>query len=499
MAVTVTPNLTLLNDAGDIGTAVGNKPGLETDLVKEGINSIYFTVTTNKYSGLTFTQTDLTNQHIRMWYNSAVGAVLDLKINGGLQFYVKDAAGNESYWYIGGRDTYLGGWLNIVQYLNYTDYPTDANNGTDAGLTTLVEAGVIINNTGVIRNVINTWIDYLRFGDGLTAYGDISTGVPFSIAEIEVADLAAGWGIVEENINGAYDISGKLILGDSAGVNLCNYEDSNKILIFADKSLSSTVCGIEVVGNATGDTDIIFANSVITTAAPLFDLIFNSINVESVVVSGCQIAGADELLLDLACNISGSTINACGLVTVEEATITDCTVSNSTATNALQYPDLVIDDNTARITFLDNINAILITTDVDHTLDGHLFSGNTYDINNTSGQAIIVFATNGSDAATFLGTVDIQNSVTVTLTGIAEGSEVSIQREGTITVEAYTASVSASGEFSYTFNSPPVGFTNIDIFIILPGYEWYPVYNLPLPSLSASLPINQQVDRNYVP
>ena len=337
-------------------------------------------------------------------------------------------------------------------------------------------------------------MDYIRYGDGLTVYGTPE----FSIEEVYQDDLSNGYGIVDK-IGGVYYLKGSIIIGDSSGTNATIYNDENKVLVFADEIVSNTLYKIQVVGNATGDTAVTFKDCVITSANPLFDLDFDDAAVESVTITGCQISSADEILLDVNCTVETSVFNGCGLITPEAATVEDTTISNPSGSIALTYPDLVADDNMARLTFIEGTYAIEITTDVDHTFDGHKFSGTwTAHVHNSSGASIIVYATNGSDASTYTGTTDIQNSVTVTLTGVVEGSEISVQRAGTLTVESYVASSAANGEFAYTFNSPPSGFTNVDIFIVKQGYEWYPIYNYPLPTTSASLPVSQEADRNYI-
>ena len=488
---TIVANMTTLNACDTTTGAQGNAPVSETDLKRQGTASIGFTVKSNvPQFGVSFTSTNMTGRHARVWMTSINGPLLDTEANDGLQFYMEDSSGRRKVWTIGGSDTYLGGWLNLCMD------PSSTATSTDSGwdITAITEFGFIMAFLTSPKNTTNSWIDYARYGDGLTAYG----ATEFGIEEIYQADLANGYGVVEK-YEGVYFLSGELELGDDTSTNACNYVDNGETLVFTNKNVASTLYKLIGVGNGTGDTDIIFSNCAIKSAGPVFDIDMDDASIESFELNGCVIQGADQILLDTNCTITGSTFNACGEITPEAATIEDTTISDSTATNAYIYPAVVADDNSVRITFIGNTNAIEISTDVDHTFDGHKFSGNTYDINNTSGATIIVYATNGSTASTYTGsTVDIQNSVTVTLTGVVEGSEISIQRTGTTTVEAYTSSSAASGEFGYTFNSPPSGFTAIDIFVVKPGYEWYRVLNYTLPSLSANLPINQDIDRNYV-
>jgi len=482
---TIVSNLTTLHSAESTTGAVGNKPALDSEIKKQGSYSVGFTVTQNKVSGFSFSSTDLTGQHVRLWYTSITFPNMKTKANNGLRFYAKDGSSNKAYWQIAGSDTYFGGWLNIV---------VDMDSTPDSGSfdkTDVEEVGVEIAVNSTPKNLTNTWIDYARYGDGLSAYGSTS----FGMEEIYQADLSNGYGIVEK-VEGVYFISGKIKIGDSTGTNTTIFEDDGETYVFTNKNVSSSLYGIEGIGNGTGDTDITFNNCAIKSAGPLFDLDGDSTAIESFDLNGCVIDGADEVLLDVNCTIIGTTFNNCGLITVEEATVEDCTVSNSIATNALKLPALVADNNTARIKFLDNTNAVLIDSDVDHTFDGHTFSGNTYDINNTSGASIIVYATNGADPSTYTGsTVDIQNSVTVTITGLVSGTEVRIMRAGTQTEEAGVESSGTS--FDYTFNSPPDGFTKVDIAIVSTGYKNIWISDYTLPTVSTILPIQQQEDVNY--
>ena len=496
MALVVTANLTTLNAAESTSTTNGNKPALDPDIKKEGNNSMSFTVTNqDKYAGLTFSSTDLSNQHVRIWYTSILGAYMKTKALGGMAFYVSDGT-NESYWYIHGSDTYQGGWINVVQYLNYTDYPPDANNGTNATLTAITEVGILHDFATSPRNVVNCWVDYARYGNGLTVEGTPS----FDMDDIYIDDDSNGYCIVEK-IDGVYFLSGAIIIGDSTGTDQTIYDEANSVLVFTDKAVSSTLYKIQAIGNATGDTDLTFKNCVITSAGPLFDLDFDDPAVEGVDITGCQISGADETLLDTNCTVKNTVFNDCGLITVEAATVEDCTVSNPSGNVALHYPDLVADDNTARITFIDEtagVYAIEISADVDHTFDGHKFTGSwTAHINNNSGQAITVYATNGADPSTYTGTVTIENSVTLTITGLVEGTVVMIVQAGTTTQVAYSTStgVGATGEFEYTYNYP-TGF-NVDIFIHKEEYLYQDFLDYTLAASSAELPVNQVNDRQY--
>ena len=497
MALTVTANLTTLNGANtssnpdELSLAIGNKPNLDPDIVKEGANSINFTVTAqNLYAGLGFTSTDLTNEHIRMWFTSTIGSAMKTKANGGIRFFVRDSSGNESYWNVDGSDTYLGGWRNYCIYLNYTDNAPDGNNGTNANLAQLTGAGILMDNLNSIRNAINTWVDYLRYGDGLTVYGTPA----FDIADIEAIDKANGYGIVEE-YEGVYYLSGSIIIGDNTGANATIYDEENNVLVFTNKLVSSTLYKLEGVGNATGDTDITFTNCVITSAGPVFDLDFDSANIETIDILGCQISGADEILLVSLATVLNTVFNGCGQITPSTCEFHDNTIQNSTATNALVWPGT--SNNIENCLFKGNTNAIVISQTSNQTFIGLLFGtgadANTADVNNTSGQAIEVAKTAGSNPTTSTGSgVTFTSSFTYKLTGLVNGTE----------VKAYTGSPGNSptlidstdsvtnNEFTITHSSDGVAG-----YIVIHKFGWYPMYlYLTYPAQNAEIPISQIED-----
>ena len=164
MAV-ITSKLTTIWTCETITNAVGNKPELDPEIYKEGANSVAFnsgTVGSNMYVGFDGTIPnggDMSVQHMRFWYTSIVFANISSYATGGIRFYIKDSTGNESYWYIAGNDTYYGGWINICVYGGATP---DANNGTIADNTDVVELGVYHNFSTSPKNQINTWVDFLH-------------------------------------------------------------------------------------------------------------------------------------------------------------------------------------------------------------------------------------------------------------------------------------------------------------------------------------------------
>jgi len=478
---TIVANLTPLHTAETITGAVGNKPVLDNEIFKQGSNSVGFTVTQNKVSGLSFTSVDLTGEHVRLWYTSTTFPNMQSKANGGLRFYIK-GGGNTAYWNIAGNDTYFGGWLNIV---------VDVDSTPDAGSfdkTAVTEIGVEITVSTTPRNAVNTWIDYARYGDGLTAYG----ATEFGLEEIFQDDLANGYGIVEK-IESVFFLSGAITLGDAAGSNVCNYKDSGETIVFTDKAVSAELYAFNGAGNATGDTDIVIESCAIKTAGPNFDFHMEAAAIESFELKGSAITGAHEVLLSGNSVVEGNTFNACGEISPGLAYFHDNTITNSYATNALIWAGITGDIEDC--VFTGNINAIVIADAVDQTFVGLTFSGNTADVNNTSGSAIEVAKTSGSNPVTSTGSgVTFTSAVGFELTNLVAGTEVRVFT-GTAGASAVAiGGIESSGTtFSMSHSSDGVaGF----YVLIKPGYVYQKV-TLTFSALDASYPVQQRIDNNY--
>jgi hypothetical protein len=80
-----------------------------------------------------------------------------------------------------------------------------------------------------------------------------------------------------------------------------------------------------------------------------------------------------------------------------------------------------------------------------------------------------------------------------TITGLVAGSDVVILEAGTSNI---LDSIDSNGGSSYTYSYTVV--QNIDIGIIKPGYVPLYIRNYALSGASASIPVSQQIDRNYI-
>ncbi len=98
----ITKNFQTIWDCESVTRAVGNKPVLESEIKKQGSNSVGFTMSTVEtnnrmvFDGTIPNSGDLTGEHVRLWATNIVFPNIDSFANGGIQLYLSDGS-NESY------------------------------------------------------------------------------------------------------------------------------------------------------------------------------------------------------------------------------------------------------------------------------------------------------------------------------------------------------------------------------------------------------------------
>lgn len=165
--------------------------------------------------------------------------------------------------------------------------------------------------------------------------------------------------------------------------------------------------------------------------------------------------------------VRGSTFSNSGAVTSNGCVIDNCTFQDvkTTAPISATYA-LIINSSTemGRVTNCSFINcnrAIKITAAGTYTFDNLTFSGNSYDVENSSAGAVTINATNGANPGTFIntggGSTTINNSKTLTVTvkdsagSAIQNAQTSIYKSSDNS-ELLNADTNASGIASTTYN-----------------------------------------------
>lgn len=478
---------------------------------KEGLNSVQCLLrndlaTAYYDNGGGGSAIDLTGEHVRAWFNFASLGNLDTEANNGIEFFMFDGT-NTAYWVILGSDTYNGGWFNTV---------IDCDSTPDSGSydkTSVQRWGFRFNRTTAPRNVDNTWIDYIRYGDGYHADGGTS-GDRVTLDDIAAADLTNGYGILEK-FEGVFFCYGRIQINHTFETTY--FEMNGEVLVFADKEVSATLYELATLGPTYGDIQ----NSVFKKAGTVnrFDLSLNGLSSASPksVFNNNLVQGAGAIDLSaLDLEATGNTFDDCGQITPSTSAgadltnniIKNCYVASALLWNGTTDPQGKIDGcqfisaGTGHAIELGTSCPSTITL-VNITAEGYASSnGSTGNevIYNNSGKAITINLTGGGSGVSVMtyrngtgASTTVQASFTLTLTGVPSNVQVTIVNSSTRT--ELQNSTSTGADITYTHG----GGETVDILFM--GLDYDPnvsdIFSLTLPSSDSSIPISMIDDLNY--
>lgn len=271
MPATITTDLTqIFNGDSSANWALNINTPTNPDLIevqsnrKEGTGSVGFFVLNAVLNGAheNITATDLTNTHIFVW-TSLVGMTVDTLANGGFRIYVDDGT-NWGEWFVGGSDTYTGGFQMFVVD---TTRPFDSSSATTPDLTAITGAGFAFLVTVVpAPDTPGGLIDVMRFGSGITVTGG-TVSVPITFQDIHDADTTGGsppqYGVIQKHFSeGVFVFTGRLTIGDDGGTLLTVFEDSNQVIMVAELPASTGHFNLEFGSNTTNPTQVVLGNEI---------------------------------------------------------------------------------------------------------------------------------------------------------------------------------------------------------------------------------------------
>lgn len=246
-------------------------------------------------------------------------------------------------------------------------------------------------------------------------------------------------------------------------------------------------------------------------------------------LSGLSIIGASTISLGLPITLSDITINDYSTIIASGLTLNNSTITNVPTTNdsLITSTGTTFNGCTFNVSRVSSGNrfcsvpnptifknctftgggghAIRITSPGTYVFDSNFFTGfgsdgtNNAAIFNDSGGLVTLNIINGGDSPTYRNgtsaTTVVNNSVTLSLTGLIADSEVRIYTTGTTPTELGGIE-SSTTTFDYVYNYQPN--TYINIVVHKENYEYIRLENYLLTSTNSSIPIQQRFDRNYI-
>ena len=461
---------------------------------------------------------------------------MDTLVNGGVGIQVGDGTNREAY-HVGGSDvsafkheTGPHEWTCFL--LDLGNKPSNTSNltGTEANLdeTAITQVGVyfetIAKSVGGGTNCFWDAIRWANPGDDVVMQGGTTSGAAGNGSEAAAVDRSTGtnqgYGVIRELGAGVYGIQGNLTVGNSASASDQYWEETNVTYAWEDRGLSSTnYYRFKIIGSSTAtNCEASFTActfSVPSAASASFD--GNGADLTVCTITGCTFIGFDqgiETSDDTGDDWTGNTYIDNDQVVANGCDLTGSAFSGylgAANTSALLY-DLAADPNGE----LDNCtftmpaastHAIEFGTSIASsiTLSGCDFFG--YGSTNNANDSIFHFKdTGGSITLNLVGctndgggfsyrtdgaTITIATSITVTFTGIVNGTEIRVYNTGTSTEKDGVESVTG-GAFAASLSSG----SGYDVVAIYPGYIPIRLENQSW-TASTSVNLNQQLDGNF--
>lgn len=260
-------------------TGPAPREALEQDIYIQGTAAVSTKISGSGYdsglwydygSGIDFT---VTGRHFYIWIAVTTIKTLYTVANNGI-YIIVSSSGNESTDYraynVGGSDiTTDARFIRYVIDLNKT--PSRSTGSTSLSSVRYFGAGIRINGSAKSENLI---IDRMDYGNGLEiARGDSTDPARWESLYTADNNSTNKYGIIEKR-SGIYYLKGGITIGDPSGTELVYWSDTSGSNIRYEAPLyhngsalvssinSASLYKIEVVGNATGTTDVSFGSVV---------------------------------------------------------------------------------------------------------------------------------------------------------------------------------------------------------------------------------------------
>lgn len=436
------------------------------------------------------------------WFFWGAPGSLELDSNGGIRFMAGSSLADFESWDVGGLPSYAtGGWTNYA--VNPTVAEDDLVNSPTG---TLQYFGAAVYNTNSIFKGEPFFVDGFRYGRcEARIYGGQTDNYATFSGYAAVNDTTTNrWGLIQ-TISGGYQVKGLVIFGYGSAV---DFRDSNKNLIIQKtEKVTSNFNAFEV--RQAGSKVYLTGINVTSLSVASKGRWITTDNAD-VQLTTCVFTDMGTFLFMSNAVVASTTFRRCGQVTQGGGAFTGCTFDRSTASAAIlsNNPALItgsafVSDGTGHA-----IELTAACAGQTYSLTGCSFtgyaatgtpgsSGNEV-IYNNSGGAVTINASGCTGSITYMNgpgaTTTVNNTITLTLTGLIDGSDIVILDAGTTTERV---NVNENSGTTYAYGYTDSG-SNVDIGVFKAGYVPYYVRTYNLPTTNGNLPIAQEVDRYYL-
>jgi len=412
MAGTVIPLLNVISlcESTTGWTAVGGTISLSDPTVvdaRQGTYCLqnYSASTANRGADYDFgTSVDLSDTILYLWFAfSKVPHATNY-----MRIIVTDVNGNWGEWNLFNKGNLPH--LSWVCWTVKTTVSFDATSTTPPDKTQIRKVGWRMDSVAAKTYIY--W-DAWRYGEGLLIKGgDSFSPATFEDLYLEDSNQDNAYGIIDK-YNGVYYVQGKIYIGSTVDGEDTYFKDTNQIIVFKlSKGSPTDMHGIIGQGNSSGITKIFFGEKIgdsglsgifITAPSQMgWKLDMSDTNITEFGFYGCTFQNANVIKGQAYASgkeFLGTNFVSCGEMEPDTGVVKRC--------NFISAPGraIKISSTSHRVTecnFIGNYVAIRHDAGGNYLYDALMFYGNTYDVENTSSDEVVIDRINGSNPSTKL-------------------------------------------------------------------------------------------------
>lgn len=469
----------------------------------------------NHGSGVTFA----TDEVVFAWLFYFAGTNLETYANSGWRFGIGSSTAAWDWFRVGGSDYSshkYGGWFNFA--IDPTATETGTIGGGNGG--TYQYFGNVPYTLNEVTKGDPLAVDAIRVGRGTLSI----TGTGGSFEELgSYNDYNAGGtppGTTSTSIDGGRHVLGlfqpqggtflwKGLLSFGTDAASVTFDDANETIIIDDcPHTYPSFNKIEVrnaSSNVTWDNITILSIQTTTNGRGDFQMVDNA----AVTQSNCVFTDMGTFRYSSNATMTGTTFRRCDVVYQSGSTITGCIFDSTNATTAISgsNPSIVtnttfISDGSSHAYEIDTAGSYNWTNNIVEgyeTATSPTSTGNEV-IYNTSGGAVTINKSGGAGIVTYRNgpgaTTTVNDTVNVTVDGLRDNTEVRVLAFGTNTELAGVENAIDGTTDNRSFTFSLASGTAITIKIHSITYVHISI-DYTVPTLAATIPVQQQFDRNY--
>ncbi len=455
------------------------------------------------------------NTHFFVWVFLATPGQAATLQNRGLAIILGTGTSAYVAFHVEGSDTYGAagrvGRCYPIRYVNTSNGSPPYRTLTGSPGANPQYFGATANIGGSVKSS-NLGVDAIRYGTGayITAgdSGDPATFTGFAATDNAMANR---WGILIA-AGGTYELQGRFVVGqNNTGTPTAAYfSDSSKVIVVVDTPHSLSDFTQIIVDHASTTFILSSVTFLGLGANNPGRLIFNNASTTGS-LTACTFENFGVTTLQAGVTTTDCIWRVCAQITQNGATLSGCSIVRNSAASALlcNNPGVITNctfesDGTGHA-----IELTAACAGNTYSLTGNSFSGYaTQDgstgnevLYNNSGGAVTINRSGGTGAISVRNgagaSTTINDTVTVTLTGLKDNTEVRVYSAGTTTELAGTENATDGSPGQRNFSFGLAASTSVDIKIFNVGYEPVEIYGYSIPGANTSLPQAQRFDRVY--